>query len=70
MQHSLILTIFMGKQQNRNPATARIGCSICRKIAISGRSTQIEGALSTLRFVGLEDVARQTALQILLLPPA
>lgn len=36
--------------------------------AISGRSAQIDGALSTLRFVGLEDVARQTALQILLLP--
>ncbi len=36
--------------------------------AVSGRSGQIEGALSTLRYAGLEDVARQTALQILLLP--
>jgi hypothetical protein len=37
--------------------------------AASGQSGQIESTLSTLRFVGLEDVARQTALQILLLPP-
>ncbi|MEM7598869.1 MAG: hypothetical protein AAF382_14340 [Pseudomonadota bacterium] len=36
--------------------------------AVAGRSAQIEGPLSTLRFVGLEDVARQAALQILLLP--
>ncbi|MEO0752517.1 MAG: hypothetical protein AAFY25_12015, partial [Pseudomonadota bacterium] len=36
--------------------------------AVSGGSTQIEGPLSTLRFVGLEDVAREAALQILLLP--
>ncbi|MEM6588600.1 MAG: hypothetical protein AAF641_09150 [Pseudomonadota bacterium] len=35
---------------------------------VEGRSAQIEGPLATLRFVGLEDVARQTALQILLLP--
>ena len=38
--------------------------------AVSGRSAQIEGTLATLRFVGLEDVARQAALQILLLPPS
>ncbi len=36
--------------------------------AMEGRSTQIDGPLATLRFVGLEDVARQAALQILLLP--
>ena len=37
--------------------------------AVAGQSAQIDGKLATLRFVGLEDVARQVALQILLLPP-
>ena len=38
--------------------------------SVLGQSGQIDSALATLRFVGLEDVARQTALQILLLPPS
>ncbi|MEM6467764.1 MAG: hypothetical protein AAF679_14865, partial [Pseudomonadota bacterium] len=36
--------------------------------AIEARSSQLDEPLATLRFVGLEDVARQAALQILLLP--
>lgn len=41
MWRSVFLTIFIGKQQNRNPAAARIGCSFCRKIAILGYSTRL-----------------------------
>ncbi|MEL7253870.1 MAG: hypothetical protein AAGL23_06825 [Pseudomonadota bacterium] len=37
--------------------------------AIEARNTNLEAPLATLRFVGLEDVARGAALQILLLPP-